>query len=293
LAGITEVTITGSNFSTDISKNIVYFDNIAAEIMQVSSTEIIVKTPLYIKDSVEVKIAVQGVEFFSDAYLLHLKPAVVEIFGDADNVPSGITTDLMGNLYFNLESFGLNEGMKRFTPARVIEDFAGKSGSFYIDLKYGRDGKVYGTRSPTVRAIFANEEGGGNPSAIPVSNNAAKLISLDFDNNYNIWTGGQGGDVYRITEDGSDKLAFPFEPEISSLRFYNGYIYAAAKMDSTEAIYRMEVIDADNLGAPEMYFDVTANIAPYSVNAITFANDGRMFIGTDAELDDPNVSICC
>jgi hypothetical protein len=288
LAGITEITITGSNFSADMTKNIVFFDNIAAEILQVSATELVVKAPLYIKDSVNIKISIQGIEFFSDPYILHLKPAVVEIFGDEDNVPSGITTDNFANIYFNLQFFGVNSGMKRFTPARVLEDFAGSSGSFYIELKYGRDGKVYGTRSPTVRAIFSNEEG-GNPVAIPVANSAAKLLTFDFDNNYNIWTGGTGGDIYRITEDGSDKLAFPFEPAIKSMRFFDGYLYAAAKMDSIESIYKIEVIDANTLGTPEIYFDVSANLNPYSVNAITFAADGRMFLGTDAEYDDPNV----
>jgi IPT/TIG domain-containing protein len=290
LAGITEITITGSNFSTDITKNIVYFDNISANILQVSPTELVVRAPLYIKDSVIVKVAVQGVELFSGSYMLHLKPAVVEIFGDGDNVPSGITSDISGNLYFNLEAFGLNVGLKRFTPTGVVEDFAGRSGSFYIELKYGNDGRVYGTRSPTVRAVFANAEG-GNPSAITVANSTAKLISFDFDNNYNLWTGGTGGDIYRITPDGSDKLAFTFEPEITSLRFFNGYLYVAAKDDSIKSVYKIQVVDSDNLGTPEVYFDVSSNLPGLNINAVTFANDGRMFLGTDAEKDDPNVLV--
>ena len=29
-----------------------------------------------------------------------------------------------------------------------------------------------------------------------------------------MWTGGTGGDIYRVTPDGSGKLAFPFETDI-------------------------------------------------------------------------------
>jgi hypothetical protein len=298
-AGISEIVVNGQDFSPVLENNIVYFDGYStsdasetfAVLLEATSTMLRVKVPYYVSDSVEVKVAVQGVENFNETtFLINIKAAVIEIFGDGDNLPSGITVDNSQNLYFNHNAFGVNEGLKRFSPSGVLENFAAKSGSFYIDLKYGRDGRVYGTRSPTVRAVFANADG-GTPSAIAVANSAAKLISLDFDNNYNIWTGGVGGDVYRITEDASDKKPFPFEPEVKSLRFYDGYIYVAAKMDSTEAIYRMQVIDSDNIGAAEVYFDVTANIAPYSVNAITFSSDGKMFLGTDAEGDDPNALI--
>ena len=98
-------------------------------------------------------------------------------------LPYGITTDNDGNIYFSLVSFDGGKGIKKMTPEGILEDFVAKAGeSHYLDLKFGADSRVYGARSPLVRAIFAGSEG-GSPAAIPVPDNSARLVSLDFDNN--------------------------------------------------------------------------------------------------------------
>jgi hypothetical protein len=282
LAGVTEITINGSNFSADESKTIVYFNEVVADFIEVTSTKLVVKAPNFVNDTVSIKIAVQGAPLFSETYFISLKPAVSQISNFQDfELPYAVTTDNEDNIYFNLVSNGLSTGISKITTSGVVEEFGPKGGeSFYLDLKYNTNGKVYGTRNAPVRALFASEAG-SSPAAIAVSDNNAKLLTLDFDINGNIWVGGRGGNIYRVTPDETDKKPFPFEPDIQSLRVFDGYLYAAAKTDSVQNIWRFPIISSDSLGEAEEYYNLTANL-DYQVNAITFSADGKLFMGTDA-----------
>ena len=60
------------------------------------------------------------------------------------------------------------------------------------------------------------------------------------------------------------------------------YLYVAAKQDSLTTIKRMPIGANGDLGLPETYFDFSGNYgAAYSVNDLTFAADGEMFLATD------------
>lgn len=293
LAGITEVTINGQNFSADILKNIVYFNEHVAEILQVSETQLIVKSPNIVEDSVEIKVAVEGVPLFSETFLLDLKSAIHEIYPFQDfQIPYALTTDKEGNVIFNLVVSGLSTGFSKINSAGIIEDYAAKGGeSFYTDLRYGNNGKVYGTRNPAVRALFGSEPGASPGAVIVSSDESVQLFSLAIDNNFNIWTGGSQGNIFRVTPDEVDKKEFPTELTIKSLRFFNGYLYAVANMDTTQSIWRFSVISSDSLGSAEEYFNISNNLEGYIVNAITFSEDGKLFMGTSAEGNNPNTIV--
>lgn len=293
LAGISEVTITGQNFSSDATKNIVYFDEFVAEILEVSETQLVVKAPNIVKDSVEIKAAVQGVPLFSETFLLDLKSATKIMYPFQDfEIPYAITTDNEENVIFNFVVSGISTGFSKILSSGVIEDFSDKGGeSFYTDMRYGSNGKVYGTRNPAVRALFGSEQG-GSPKAVVVSaDQSVQLFSLAIDNNLNIWTGGSAGNIYRVTPDETDTKEFPSDLTIKSLRFFDGYLYAVATQDTVQAIWRISVLSADSIGEPEKYYDIATNLNGYTVNAITFSEDGKLFMGTSAEGNDPNTIV--
>lgn len=292
LAGITTITINGQNFISDPNKTIVYFNQVVAKIDQISETQIILKAPILVKDSIKIKIAVSGSPKFSEPYIFHLKAATFEIMKFQDfELPYAITTDKSNNLYFNLISLGLSTGIKKITPAGILEDFSLKGGeSFYTDIRYGWDGNIYGTRNPPVRALFKNEFGKA-PTAIAMQEQTARLLTFDIDNNYNIWVGGSGGNIYRIKSDGVDKKSFPFEGSLESVRFFDGYLYAAATINNVQSIIRFQVISSDELGNPEQYYDLSSNLSGYKVQAITFSKDGSLFMGTSAIGNDPNALV--
>ncbi|MCW8850842.1 MAG: IPT/TIG domain-containing protein [Melioribacteraceae bacterium] len=292
LAGVTEVRIIGQNFSSDASKIIVYFNENVAEILELSSTEILVKTPNFVKDSVNIKISVQGAPLFSDPYLMDVKPSIREIYTFQDfEVPYALTTDRDRNILFSYTSNGLSAGIGKISPSKEITEFSPKGGeSFYTEIRYGSNGKVYGTRKPPVRAMFGSEAGVA-PKAIAVEDRNARLLALDIDQNNNIWVGGIGGNIYRITPDEADQKAFVFEPEIQSIRVFNGYLYTVATIDSIQSIWRMQIITSDSLGPAENYYSLTQNLKGFKANTITFSESGELFIGTSAPGNNPNALV--
>lgn len=283
LAGVTEITITGQNFSSTKEHNIVYFNSAPGEILEASETQLLVRAPNLIADTVNVKIAVHGVELFSNNYSYKLVAAVSEHYPfKSFEQPYALTTDKTGNIYFSFVSGNVGAGIKKLSPSGEVTDFAPKGGeTFYNGIKYGADGKIYGVRN--VRAIFQITEG-EKPAVFKALDNGISLADLDFDKNNNLWTGGKGGKIYSITPDKVSK-SFAFEQTVTSVRVYNDYLYVTAENGNEEAVWRFKINSADDLGAAEKVFDYSSryDASINSMTAITFAADGTMFIGTDGD----------
>ena len=288
-AGVDTLNISGENFSTNHDDITVFFNGQKGVVVSSTLNQVNVIPASLISDSVKIQLSVSGSLKFAEFDSYKLKSAIMEVYKFEEyEKPFGVTTDKYGNIYFCMVSLDGSQGIKRLTTDGILEDFSPKKGeSYYTDLKYGADDRIYGTWMPLKRAVFANAEG-ESAAAIPVPDNNANLFALDFDNNLNIWTGGLGDKIYRITPDGSDVKSFLFEPQINSIRFYNGDLYVAAILDSNETIWRFPIVSSDSLGAAEEYFNVSDNLPGYSVNTITFTSDGRLLMGTNAELFDEN-----
>ena len=57
LAGITTLTITGQNFAPNQEDNRIYFNGVRGEIESSSTTQIVVKAPLVVADTVKIKVS--------------------------------------------------------------------------------------------------------------------------------------------------------------------------------------------------------------------------------------------
>lgn len=281
LAGVTEVTILGENFSSDVTKNIVYFGSIPANIFSASANELKVLAPDLVQDSIQVKIAVAGAVKFSNTEMYKLDAAVAEVYPFLGfQQPYAITTDEVGNLYFSLTEDGAGKGVKKITPNGEIVDFAPKGvETFYYSLKYRSGGSLFGVRG--VQALYEITEG-NPPEFFAIFAGGTQMFDLDFDKEENIWTAGKGGKIYRVTPE-KDIKSFDFADNVSSLRIFNDYLYLAVKSDISQDIIRMPIISADSLGAAENYFPFSNNFGfdILDIKAITFANDGQLYIGTD------------
>ncbi|MCK5456959.1 MAG: IPT/TIG domain-containing protein, partial [Melioribacteraceae bacterium] len=284
LAGITEFTITGENFSTVLEENVVYFGSTPAIILSATQTLLEVIPPNVVQDSIAVYMNTTAAKF-SDSVMVNLKSAAIEVYSFADfEQPYAITADKVGNIYLSFVSHNTGQGIKKLTPQGELLDFAPKGGeTFYSGLQYGTEGKLYGARGGA-RAIFVIEENTA-PATYAVFENGTSMIDLDFDKNHNIWVAGKGGKIYRVPSNRtgtSDWKSFEFEPDVSAIKIYNDHLYLAATIDNSTDIYRIQIISADSLSAAEVYFQFSANFDPSIVaNSITFSADGQLFIVTD------------
>ncbi|MFH0734914.1 MAG: IPT/TIG domain-containing protein [bacterium] len=292
LAGISEITITGSNFSAVKEENIVYFNGTTATILDASPTRLIVKAPNVVQDDMSLRISVYKVASFSNVIKYKLQAAAKLVYEFKDfEVPWGITTDALGNLYMSFNFQGGTGGTQILTPAGKLSEWAPRgSETFHSAIKWGPDGSIYAARRQKV--IF-KITAGAKPVTF-VSAGLGVITDFDFDPDGNIWAGGgtettPNDAIYRIKEN-KDVKAFPFVGNVKSVRIFKEnavdlYIYVAATKDNEQVIYRAQIFSADEIGSFEKYFSFTevygTEFPGVSVNAITFAEDGDMYVGTN------------
>lgn len=288
LAGVSLVTITGTNFSADPGSDLVAFNGIVAPVLQASTTQLVVRAPVVIADTVYVKVAVRGAsDKFSSIVLYKLGPAVASFGGlTVTEVPYGLATDTAGNVYASLTGGGVGTGVTRFDPTGVRTAYSPRpSPSFntYTGMKIGWGGALYVAAHKT--AILRTPPGGGT-TAIWLSSGLQNIDDLDFDQNGNAWCAGKAAtgfntSVFRVTSTKAVR-AFPFRANVRSVRVYNNYLYLSGVRDSTEAVWRLPLV-GDTLGTEEVYFNLTAYYGgiAHQANCITFSNDGNMFLATD------------
>jgi hypothetical protein len=288
LAGVTVLTINGSNFSPVKENNLVFFNAALGTVQQASATQLRVKAPLLIADSVGLKVAVQGIELFSNAIRYKLVAAVREfgVISGTVEEPFGITCDTAGNVYVSLlSSTGVGLGVKKFTPDGTRSDYSppfSTSVNKWTSLKLGPGGYLYAAANRN--AVFRIPPGGGSaaPWASVAGAGVSFLYDFDFDPQGNIWGGGDNASIVRVAPDRTVR-GFPFAGNVYGVRYFQNYLYLATKNDTIWNVWRSRVFSADSIGPRELYFNFTAAFGSVAgAYALTFAADGDMFIGTDS-----------
>ena len=280
LGGVTDITIEGLNFSPKPEENLVSFNGTIVPVLNASTTQLFLKAPNVVGDSVYVKIAVNGTVNFSDTLIYKVNAASEELYGFQNfEKPNGMTVDLNSNVYFSLKSTGLGAGVKKITPTDSLFDFAPPGiETQWTSLKIGPGGILYAAKD--VRGIWKIEEGvtpPNQPYILPPS--GAKIYDFDYDANGNIWAGGANTNIFRVNAD-LTVTTFPFTANLKSVRVFENYLYVAGLKDSVEGVWRFPITGND-LGEPELYFNLS-EIYDGKALAVTFALDGDMYIGTDA-----------
>jgi hypothetical protein len=287
LAAVTEITLTGTNFSATAGQNIVYFDATPATIVSESATQIVVKAPNLVKDSIKVRVAVFKVDSLSNTTYFSLAAPVLD-FGNvtAGTEPWGSAINATNNLFV---SFKNDSVYKYALDGKTKSGYSTPlTGNRYTSLKFGPGGVLYGVRliqviysipqAPTAAAVWANLGAG------------VKAQDIDFDPQYNIWVCGNNLNVYRVTPAKNIK-SFSSPGYLRSVRvFVSGgqqYIYFGGYVlpDSAEMVIRYPYYPTgDSLGARQVVFNYTTSplyTAGKGIYAITFSAAGDLFIGTD------------
>ncbi len=281
VAGVDTVVIQGTGFSSILTDNEVFFNAQSAVVIQATGTEIKIIAPLLVSDSVTIRVAVHGSYEFSNKVGYSLKPAVA-IFGDLQSIELSktVTTDSSGNLYTGFSVNSLEAGILKFDPLGTRSAYAPKTGGDWTDIKMGPGGYLYAVRN--IRAVYRFAPGGGAAATVwSALTSGVTLGDIDFDQNGNLWAGGNNISIYRIAPD-KTVTTYPFTGEIHSLRVYDGYLYFAALTDAGEKIWRAQ-ITSGGLGTPEIYFDFATAFPQVTPLAITFTSDGDLYIGVDSE----------
>jgi hypothetical protein len=313
LAGVGELVISGTNFSTVEPVNVtnqVSFrnaktdENALATVLSVTPTQMTVASPVIVGDSLHVKVWSSGADPYSEIYYYKLDPAVSEFmvvddkqgeinFHSVGVTPSGQIllaaerkSELNPTAYLKIIN---QDGTTDTTLATSLKQVKG--------LKYGPGNKIYYAYSLRPRQIktldlaTGVEEVFNTMSAIP--------NDLDFDPDKNIWvvartilTEQYRSDVIRVSADGSsNQTELTVDVEMLAVRVFsegaNAYVYFAGNDTISESKIWRGLIQSDgSLGSPEVVLDLNAAawIDGY-VQSITFSATGTMYIATNSDPD--------
>ncbi len=119
------VKITGTNFNTDPDKNLVNFGNRVAEVTEATATELTVVTPGIIGETVDVRVAVSGSEYWSNMSPFEFKalPETHDLQTIDEEIvwPNGVAVDANENVYIGSARDGV---IYKITPAGEKTEFA-------------------------------------------------------------------------------------------------------------------------------------------------------------------------
>lgn len=282
IGGVSIITITGTNFPITLDGNSsVSFNGVKGTIIETSATQIRVRTPIVISDSVKIKVQTYKSENFSNEFIYKLTPASQDIYDfDPDNMgkPISVTVDAQENVYVYIEG----EGIFR---VGIDSNFWAPKGPepLFHSMSYGPDNVIYATRN--ARGIIKITE--GTVPAVFVSyvlSVGESATDIDFDENYNIWTA-TNGTILRVKLD-KDIKRFEVEGNVKTLKVFNNNIFAAVKVDTQEVVWKIPIISADSLGTPEVYFNFTTALGKVlTINDIAISLDGDIYLATAALFD--------
>jgi hypothetical protein len=276
LAGITEITITGSNFSADSRNNRVYFNGIPGTIISGTTTQLTVKVPNVVADTVMVKIAVVGAQDFSNQFQYKMVSSW-EVYYPLDPIAEkayGIITDNSSNLLVNLYDIGI----WKITPDKVKSLFVPKGNTQKWDnFRYGPGGELYGVRS--ARGVWKVVENIA-PAAPWAAPSAGVIVALEFDANQNLWALNNNNTIFKIKQDKSF-TNYAFTGVLRAIRLFNNDLYVAATKDNIEGVWRIPIDANGDIGTEELYFETTNIRIGAKITAIAFAADGDLILGMD------------
>jgi hypothetical protein len=286
LAGVTIFTFSGSNFSSAPVDNVVFFNATPGTVLSAAPTQLKVRVPYLIKDTVFIRMAVRGSSMFSDPpiqYKLEQPDVNFGLWKTKDET-YGLAIDASGGVYASTLSGGIGIGVKRYNGDGTRDDYSLPPSSTiprYNNMKFGPGGYLYVCARYILWRI---PPGGGTAATYLAVTGAANATDIDFDANNNIWVVGTGNsNIYRIRTSDKNLKAFPCAGDMRAVRVYSGYVYVGGMRDSLEKVFRFPIVTPDSLGAEEEYFNLTS---VYGVNgggiyAMTFNTDGDMYLGTD------------
>ncbi len=289
LAGVSILIVKGSNFSSDPSKNYIYFNGAKATVLTATSTELTVKAPKVVADTVIVKLTTYKSENFSNIFKYKLLTAQEEYFKfDPNNfqTPYAFIVNSNNEMLVSLFSNATNPfGIKKVSADRTaLLDYIPMGNAQKWDcLKFGPGNQLYGSR--TVNAIWKLDQ--GVAPASPWTNAAGSLNKdIEFDMNNNIWAVGTANRIYQFTQTPTNKF-FAVTGTYRSVRVFNNELYVAGFRGQSEGVWKYPILPNGDIdvAAEELYFDLSGNYPGTQVFAITFAADGDLLLGTNRDPD--------
>lgn len=295
LGGITKVTLTGGNFSPVDTNNSVYFGAAAGTIVSSTSTQVVVVPPALDEGGYVIKVVVAGAYGIATYGPYAVQYAGIEYggFTDLDETYS-IAVDGSENVYAQLKA-AVNDTARvlRIAPVApyttkqlygTLKDALLRPWPKASDMRIGPGGYLYLQQTNNVN-IYRIAPGGGVTqlwTALP-----AKASALDFDQNGNIFAGGDRAGMSVVNTDGTKRIVGSFSTmTIKAVRVFNGEVYVAtASPGATPGVWKSRILTTTgDLGTPVQVLDWSQAPGTFPASAVlslAIAADSTIYVGCD------------
>ncbi len=292
-AGVGIIYVNGQNFSAVPTNNRIFFSGEPGTVLEASESQLKVRVPNVIGDSIKIQLSVAGALEFADyngkdyVFPFQAKNAAkkyktIDAFIDA----SGLAVDADGNVYV------LTTAKKILKLADPDSDAVEYGTATFITtpcMRMGPDSMLYLTRGTT--SIYRTPSGGGK--ALKFASAGSKVSYFDFDQNLNLFAGGKGGAIEVVHQDKTKLTVADYTDYIiTSLRVYDGYVYVAAQYEGTDStaiqagIWKNQILDnTGNVGPNQLVIDWAGMVGADGPKILSFTFDanGEMYIGQDKD----------
>ena len=128
-------------------------------------------------------------------------------------------------------------------------------------------------------AAMYNRPGGGNQSSVFASL-SGRAYDFDFNREGSMYAAGNGDNLFLVQTNGNFESVAAYPATfVRGVRVFGSYVYVAGReMSTRDAVWRNRINAVNSLGPNELVFDVTAQIGNSEIQALTFAEDGDMYL---------------
>ncbi|HOT95529.1 MAG TPA: IPT/TIG domain-containing protein [bacterium] len=250
------VTIRGSGFNEKPEFNLVLFGNKKAEVISVSPTELKVIAPNKSDETVNVRVAIKGSEFWSNEAEFTFLPTITTL-DEEISWPNGVAVDEMGNVYVGSANDGV---IYRITPEGEKTTFAEVpvSGSIH----FGPNKYLYVCVKGEGKIVRISPDGGTVEDVVTVD----APVDFTWDKNHNFYVMSDVAGVYKIV--GSDTVRVATIGSGKNVRVFNDHLYVNDIWNSTILSFP---ITAEGLGEEEVVIETD------SPSTLEFDAEGTLY----------------
>ena len=287
IPGANSIGIVGENFASTIDSVRVYFGNVEAEVLNVSSTRIEVRRPNLVSEGTTVSVSSFNA-YEAARYEDYRMDNVVDewgVFAGTITVIGTAAVDKDENVYAFKK---IPRVMYKIAPDGTQTEI-GYPAKLIYDMKVGPDGNLI-LMLKNKKVMIMDVNTGEETLWGEMPKNATYG---DFDQNGNFFSAGSKTEMMVLPHDGGSYQTGDFkDDEIFCVRVFDNAVYALAQLKRPDedhpewAIWKMPILDANgSLGDPAVYLNwaETGDYAESTPNYFTFSKDGICYVGTDNE----------
>jgi hypothetical protein len=291
------VTIVGEDFGDNAAEIFVNFGSKLAEIVEFSTTQLVVTPPANFLDSLQIQISKSGsnaaygfgvyLQSNGDYHPYKLKNPVSQItYFDKSTPPEGICVDGNENLFVTHGQI-----IEKVSPSGVVTTVGQLRGKLTNNIQVGPDGALYYVYSKNVMKV---DTATYSVHTYKKLSNTAK--DLDFDINDNLYAIDEKA-IYSVditTMEPTELVSFQ-DTTFSCMRIYNDELYIVGKYAGADTTisegpyiwkyvwkYALGVNSGILSGDLQEVFNWSMSFFPQPViTNITFSSTGELFVGTE------------